>query len=308
METKIIKGDVIQQNIFKEVKNDVDRLKEKCSKVPGIAFLGYVGHQPLMKYTIGMHVQAAKELGFHTVLETRPADTTEKELIDIIEVLNHDSTIHAIVLLQPVPRQINPIKIIERIDLNKEVEGFHPKNVMETLTKGIFQTKYPMCLPISLLELFKMEGVKVQKNDEFVFAADQDFISNPFRNMILRTASSQVIPPYCSFTLVNNDNEKLSEHCKRADYLFVISENPEFLPPDYLKPGVCIVDIYSNLVKEVPSKKDPSRLVPVIRGGVSTESVKNIAGMIAPCPGGLMPVLLAFLFRNAVRAFTDTLS
>ncbi len=308
METKILNGAEYRDHIFNEIKNDISDIKVKLNKIPGIAFIACVGHLPLMKYTIELHDQAARELGFITTIETLPHSATEEELIEIIEKLNQVDTIHATVLLQPMPKHINAIRIIERIDKDKEVEGFHPQNVLETLTKGVYNTKYPMCLPAAVLELFENANVQIRKGQEFVFIADQDFIYDPFRSLILRTASCQIVPADCSFTIVNSDNAKIKDFCKRADFLFVISENPEFLQPEWLKPGVCIVDIYSNLIKEVPSKKNPDILIPVIKGGVNTEAVINIAGKIAPCPGGLMPILLAILFRNAFIAFKDTLN
>lgn len=308
METKILNGTAYQNSIFNEIKNEISDIKARHNMIPGIAFIACVGHLPLMKYTIALHDQTAIGLGFHAIIERRPHTVEEEELIEIIEKLNQDDTIHAIILLQPVPKHINAIRIIEKIDRDKEVEGFHPINVIDTLTKGVYNTKYPMCLPVALIELFKNAGIEFQKGQEFVFAADQDFISNPFRSLILRTASSQIVPSDCSFTIVNNENEKIMDFCKRADFLFIISENPEFLKPEWLKPGVCIVDIYSNLVKEVPSKNNPNILIPVIKGGINTEAVKNIAGKIAPCPGGLMPILLAVLFRNALIAFKNNLN
>lgn len=308
MKTEILNGTEYQNSIFNEIKNGISDINAKHNKIPGIAFIACVGHLPLMKYTIALHDQAAKGLGFNVTIERCPHTAKEEELFKVIEKLNQDETIHAIILLQPVPKHINAIRIIERIDRDKEVEGFHPMNVLDTLTKGVYNTKYPMCLPAALIELFENAGIQVRKGQEFVFAADQDFISNPFRSLILRTASSQIVPGDCSFTIVNNDNEKIMDFCKRADFLFLISENPEFLQPEWLKPGVCIVDIYSNLIKEVPSKKNPNILIPVIRGGVNTDAIKNIAGKIAPCPGGLMPILLAVLFRNAFIAFKDTLN
>lgn len=307
METKILNGAPYRDAVFSEIKNEITAIKEKKGKTPGIAFVAFTGHLPLMKYTIGLHDQAARLLGFDVTIETVPHNAGEEDMLKLIDRLNSTDTVHAVVLLQPVPKHVNALRIIERIDRNKEVEGFHPLNVIDTLIKGIYNTRYPMCLPAALFELFRHAGIKVKKGQEFVFAADCDFISNPFRSLILRTASSQVIPEDCPYTVVNSDNDKIKDICKRADYLFVISENPEFLQPEWLKPGVCIVDIYSNLVKEVPGKKNPDVMVPVIRGGVNTDSVINIAGAIAPCPGGLMPVLLAILLRNALIAFKNSI-
>lgn len=307
METKILKGEQIKETIFSGIINEISLLSKKHNRTPAIAFLAFTGHQPLMKYTIGLHQQAARQLGFDVIIKTLPAESSEEEMIEIINSLNTDDSIQSIVLLQPVPKHINAFRIIEKISVEKEIEGFHPKNIIDTLTKGISHTRYPMCLPTALMELFQSENVTISKGQEFVIVADQSFISNPFRNLILKTASSQIVPSDCSFTIINSDNAKLIDYCKRADYLFVVSENPDFLPSDWLKPGVCIVDIYSNLADEIQSKNDPDKWIPIIKGGVNTESVMNIAGQIAPCPGGLMPVLLAVLFRNALKAFTNSI-
>jgi len=308
METKILNGTAYRDRIFSEIKHEIADAKTKYMQMPGIAFIAFEGHIPLMKYTIALHLQAARNLGFNVILETCPHTSGEEEMVKIIEKMNRADSIHAIVLLQPVPKHINAIELIEHIDRNKEIEGFHPMNVIDTLTKGIYKSKYPMCLPTALFELFDNAGIQVERGQEFVFAVDSDFISNPFRSLILRTASSQAVSSDCSFTIVNNDNEKLKDFCRRADFLFVISETPEFLKPEWLKPGVCIIDVYANLIKEVASKKNPDMMIPVIRGGVNTEAVMNIAGAIAPCPGGLMPILLSVLLRNAFVAFKHALN
>jgi methylenetetrahydrofolate dehydrogenase (NADP+)/methenyltetrahydrofolate cyclohydrolase len=202
---------------------------------------------------------------------------------------------------------LNAINITKCIDPVKEIEGFHPQNVIETVVDGIENSRYPMCLPMALFELFKKEEISVKDGSEFVFVLDDYFFTNPFTRLVARTATATVVPAGCSYSMLSTSNYKLAEHVKRADYLFVISKKVEFLNPEWLKQGVCIVDIYSNLVKEIPSKKDPSKLVPVIRGGVNVDSVMGIAGSISPCPGGLMQILLAVLFRNAVVAFKNAM-
>jgi methylenetetrahydrofolate dehydrogenase (NADP+)/methenyltetrahydrofolate cyclohydrolase len=116
-----------------------------------------------------------------------------------------------------------------------------------------------------------------------------------------------VVPKDSPVTYVNKDSQKLIEHVKRADYLVVVTKYPEYVQPEWLKLGVCIIDIYSNLVKEIPSKNDPTKLVPIIRGGVNVNSVNNIASAILPIPGGLMTVVMAILFRNAVNSFKNSM-
>lgn len=306
METKIIKGDLIKEKIFNEVKTEISRLQEQYHKVPGIAFIGF-SCVPLSKYNIPLHVQLAEALGLRVFKEIMADDATEEDVFVLIEKLNADHDIHAIVLLQPLPLHLNPIRIVNKIDPRKEVEGFHPENMMGTLIPELKTNKYPMCLPASLFEMFKEAGVEVQKDQEWVFVLDDEFFSNALTYMVVRTAASRVVPKDCAVTYVNKDSQKLIEHVKRADYLVVVTKYPEYVQPDWLKPGVCIIDIYSNLVKEIPSKNDPTKLVPIIRGGVNVNSVNNIASAILPIPGGLMTVVMAILFRNAVNSFKNSM-
>jgi methylenetetrahydrofolate dehydrogenase (NADP+)/methenyltetrahydrofolate cyclohydrolase len=253
-----------------------------------------------MKYTIRLHEKAAENLGFYVLTETRPHTASEQGMFDLVEALNKNDKVHAIVLLQPLPMHLDAIRIIGRIDKNKEVEGFHPDNIANMLAG---QNQHPMVLPTALHELFANEKVPVLPDSEWVFVVDDEFFERPFTNMIARTACVRVVPHNNSVTIVNNNSGRLTEHIKKADFLFIISKKPGFLKAEWLKPGVCIVDVYSNLVKEVPSKKNPDVLIPIIKGGVFPEKVNNVAGKLAPCPGGLMPLVLAVLLRNALNAF-----
>ena len=305
METKIIKDELLKNKILGGIKKEIALLNEKHSKKPGIAFIGFMG-VPLGKYNIPFHIMLAKEMGFRVFEEIKQDDISEKELFDSIEILNNNDEIHAIVLLQPLPKHLNPIRIINKIDPEKEVEGFHPKNIMGTLMPDIYKNNHPMCLPTALVEIFNHNGIQSQKDQEWVLVLDEEFFSNQLVNMVTRTAFTKAVPDDCALTVVNGNSERLDEHCRRADFLIVVTKKPEYIQPGWLKPGVCIIDIYSNLVKEIPSKDDSGRLIPVIRGGVNVESVKNIASAIIPIPGGLMTIVLAILLRNAVKAFKNS--
>ncbi len=306
METKIIKDTALKDKILGNIKSEIIRLEKKHDKKPGIAFIGFMG-VPLGKYNIPFHVHLAEELRFKVYNEVQPDDINESELFKKIDELNNNDEIHAIVLLQPLPQHLIPVRIVNRIDPRKEVEGFHPLNMMGTLMPDIVDSSYPMCLPTALHELFKSNDILVKEESEWVLLLDDEFFSNQLVNLVTRTAFTRAVPRDSILTIINRNSQKLIEHCKRADYLVVVTKEPEYVQAEWLKPGVCIIDIYSNLVKEVPSKKDPGRLVPVIRGGVNVESVLNTAGAILPIPGGLMSVVLAILLRNALTSFVNTL-
>jgi methylenetetrahydrofolate dehydrogenase (NADP+)/methenyltetrahydrofolate cyclohydrolase len=306
METKIIKGDLIQQKIFTEVKTEISAIVEKFNRIPGIAFIGFSGI-PLGKYNIPLHISLAEKLGFKVYKEIMPENTTEEELFELIDKFNHQPDVNAIVLLQPLPAHLIPIRIVNKINPEKEVEGFHPQNMMGNLIPEIQSNNYPMCLPAALFEMFKEAGMQIQKDHEWLFVLDDEFFTNSLTYMIVRAAASKVVPKDCPVAFINKNSDKLIEHSKRADFLVIVTKNPEYFQPEWLKPGVCIIDIYSNLVKEVPSKNDPNRLVPVIRGGVNVKSVEGLASAILPIPGGLMTVVMAILFQNVLLAFKKTL-
>ncbi len=158
------------------------------------------------------------------------------------------------------------------------------------------------------MSFLKCESIKVKKDQEWVFVLDDEFFTNPFTHMIVRTAAFKAVPGNNTTTIINRESDKLVEYIQRADYLVVVTKHPEYIQPEWLKPGVCIIDVYANLVKEIESKKYPGKIVPVIRGGVNVESVKGIASAILPIPGGLMSMVLTLLFRNTLIAFKNSLS
>lgn len=303
METRVLNGTIFKDRIFAGIKEEIATFAAVREENPGITFIAMTGHEPLMKYTIALHEQAARELGFNVKTEILVSDAGEEKLFELIDRLNADNSVHAIVLLQPMPAHINAIRIINRIDPEKEVEGFHSTHLVRMLARDNQKIIYPMVLPTALNELFMEAGITKAEGSEWVFVADDEFFSRPFTNMVVKTACPQVVPDKCSITILNKNSTRLADQIKRADFLFVVSKCPGYIQQEWLKPGVCIVDVYSNLVGEVPGKKNPGVMLPVIRGGVYTETVNDKAGVIAPCPGGLMPVVLAVLLSNALKAF-----
>ncbi|MBM3435258.1 MAG: hypothetical protein FJY07_03455 [Bacteroidetes bacterium] len=302
METKIIKGEKIQGRIFSEVRSELDEIKSEYSAVPGIAFVAFKGI-PLGKYNLPLHAVTAEKLGFKVFTEILPEDISQEELFVLIDELNARPDIHAIILLQPMPGHLNPIIIMNRILPEKEVEGFHPQNLLKNMIPEFRSSDCPMCLPAALLEIFREEEVVINKTHEWLFVLDDEFFTNSLTSMIVKTAASVVVPKEAPLTFINRQSEHLAEYSHRADILVIVTKEPEYFSREWLKPGVTIIDIYSNLIKEVPSKNDPARLVPIIRGGINVKSAEGIAGAILPVPGGLMTVVMGILFRNALSAF-----
>lgn len=306
MQTKIIKGDKLQAKIFAELKTEIETIRNDHNKVPGIAFIGFL-NVPLGKVNIPYHVRSAEALGFKVFNKIQPDDIAEEELFAVVDSLNNDDEVHAIEVLQPLPPHLNPLRIINRVYPDKEVEGFHPIHLMETMFPDLEKIKYPMCLPTALAELFRDSNIEIKSESEWILVMDDEFFENPLVNMVTRTAFQKAVPKDCPITIVNKKTGSVAAYCKRADYLVVVTKEPGFIKPEWINPGVIIIDIYSNLLSLIPSKKNPEKLLPVIRGGVFVEEVANIAGAVVPIPGGLMSVVMAIMFRNAITAFKNSL-
>lgn len=304
METKIIRDEELRNQILGEVKAEIEAIQKKKQPLPGVAFVGFIG-VPLAKYNVPFHLKMAEDLGFQVFSHILPDESTESEVLDVIGALNRDAEIHAVVLLQPLPVHLSPVRIMNAIDPAKEMEGFHPQNAVGILMPAIRYNQYPMCLPTALQEIFRHNLIQPQAGQEWVLVLDDEFYQNQLVNMVTRTAFTTAVPADAVLTIVNSASERVSVCCQRADFLVVVTKHPELVHPEWLKPGVFIIDIYANLVREVPSKNDPEKLVPIIRGGVNVESVQGIAGGIIPIPGGLMGIVLAVLFRNIVTAYKN---
>jgi methylenetetrahydrofolate dehydrogenase (NADP+)/methenyltetrahydrofolate cyclohydrolase len=306
METKVFKGDKVKDPILFKVQHEITAWNETVGQRPGIAFIGYM-NVPLGKYNIPFHVKSAEALGFNVYNLVQPDSTGEEELLKVIDQANENPDIHAIELLQPLPHWINPLKTLSRIKPEKEAEGFHPENMMHTLFPGYRDSDFTMCLPAALKYIFSFYKYQVRYASEWVLVLDHEFYENPLVNMVARTAMMASVPSDSTLSVISTTSPVLGVTVKRADYLVVVSKKPGIIQPEWLKPGVGIIDIYSNLTDEVPAKNDPQKLVPVIMGGVDTESVNGIASFIVPVPGGLMPVVLAIMFRNVLKNFVRQL-
>lgn len=303
METQILQCQKIQERIFGEVRTNVLSLKQSGRRLPGIAFVAFEG-VALAKYSIPLHLKVAQDAGFHVLHEILPADVALHHVYEVIDRFNLDDTIDAIVIMQPLPAHLDPMLVENRIDVRKEVEGFHPLNMLGTMVPQIGVNPYPMCLPEALKLIYEEAHISIEKDQAWLFILDDEFFSNPLTSMIVRTCAAKVVPKDSPLMVVNKEAARLGDFCKQSDFVVVVSKHPTYLDPGWLKQGCHLIDIYSNLVREVPSKADPAKLVPVIKGGVSVEAVSGIAASIIPIPGGLMTVVLALLLRNTLIAFT----
>jgi methylenetetrahydrofolate dehydrogenase (NADP+)/methenyltetrahydrofolate cyclohydrolase len=295
MTAKIISGTEIREKILEEIAAEVKEIKEKHGIVPGLVTI-LVGQNPASVSYVTLKIKTANQLGFHEIQDNQSPDISEAELLALIDKYNNDDSIHGILVQLPLPKHIDEKKVLNAIDPDKDVDGFHPVNVGRLMIGGD-EVKFPPCTPAGIQELIVRTGVETS-GAEVVVVGRSNIVGKPIANMMLQKgpgANSTV-------TVVHTRTKDLASHCKRADILIVAAGVPGLVKPEWIKPGACVIDVGVNRVGEKPSAKDPSKMVAILRGDVDFDAAKEIAGSITPVPGGVGPMTITMLMRNTLRA------
>jgi len=295
MSAKIISGTEIRTKILEEIAAEVKEIKEKHGVVPGLVTI-LVGENPASISYVTLKIKTANNLGFHEVQDSQSPDISEEDLLALIDKYNNDDSIHGILVQLPLPKHIDEKKVLNAIDPDKDVDGFHPVNVGRLMIGGD-EVKFPPCTPAGIQEMIVRTGVETS-GAEVVVVGRSNIVGKPIANMMLQKgpgANSTV-------TIVHTRTKDLAAHCQRADILIVAAGVPGLVKPEWIKPGACVIDVGVNRVGEKPSAKDPSRMVAILRGDVDFDAAKEIAGSITPVPGGVGPMTITMLMKNTLRA------
>jgi len=295
MTAKLIKGTEIREEILNEITEEVAKIKEKYGKVPGLVTI-LVGENPASVSYVTLKIQTAHRVGFHEVQDNQPPDISEADLLALIEKYNKDDAIHGILVQLPLPKHVDEKKVLNAIDPDKDVDGFHPVNVGRLMIGGS-EVKFPPCTPAGIQEMIVRAGVETS-GAEVVVVGRSNIVGKPIANMMVQKgpgANSTV-------TVVHTRTKDLASHCKRADILIVAAGVPGLVQPEWIKPGACVIDVGVNRVGEKPSAKDPNKMVAVLRGDVDFDAAKEIAGHITPVPGGVGPMTITMLMKNTLKS------
>lgn len=286
MTADIIDGKRIAGEIRQEVGVAVAAMKAKHGYTPGLATV-LVGDDPASSTYVRMKQKACAEAGIRSIGHNLPADSSESEVLELVASLNADPEINGILVQLPLPNQINEEKILNTIDLEKDVDGFHPVNIGRLAMKGRDPLFIP-CTPNGIIELLKRSGVQLS-GAEAVIVGRSNIVGLPVA-MLLQKANSTV-------TICHSRTKDLGEHTRRADILVAAIGRREMITGDMVKPGAAVIDVGINQ-KEDPTKKRGYRLV----GDVEYDSAKEVAGAITPVPGGVGPMTIAMLLSNTFKA------
>ena len=294
MTAKLIKGTVIREEILEEIIKEVKEIKEKHGVVPGLVTI-LVGKSPASISYVTLKIQTAHRVGFKEVQEDQPDTISEADLLALIDKYNKDESINGILVQLPLPKHIDEKKVLNAIDPDKDVDGFHPVNVGRLMIGGK-EVKFPPCTPYGIQEMIIRAGVET-KGAEVVVVGRSNIVGKPIANMMVQKgpgANSTV-------TIVHTGTKDLAGHCKRADILIVAAGVPDLVKPEWIKPGACVIDVGVNRVGEKISEKTGKK-VAILKGDVDFDKAKEIAGSITPVPGGVGPMTITMLMLNTLKS------
>jgi methylenetetrahydrofolate dehydrogenase (NADP+) / methenyltetrahydrofolate cyclohydrolase len=288
MSATLIKGTEIREEILEEITAEVAKIKEKHGVVPGLVTI-LVGENPASMSYVTLKIKTAHRVGFTEVQDSQSVDISEEDLLALIDKYNNDESINGILVQLPLPKQIDEKKILNAIDPDKDVDGFHPVNVGRLMIGGD-EVKFPPCTPAGIQEMIVRAGVETS-GAEVVVVGRSNIVGKPIANMMLQKgpgANSTV-------TIVHTRTKDLEGHCKRADILIVL------VKPEWIKPGACVIDVGVNRVGEKISEKTGKKIA-ILKGDVDFDEAKEIAGWITPVPGGVGPMTITMLMKNTLKS------
>lgn len=274
---QIIDGKLISTQIKEELKVKVAVYKEKGITIT-LAVI-QVGSDPASTVYVGNKKKACEFIGIESLAYELPEETTEQELLDLVNKLNSDDKVNGILVQLPLPKHINEDLVIKTISPAKDVDGFHPQSVGAL---SIGQKGFVSCTPAGIIQLLKRSNVEIE-GKECVIVGRSNIVGKPMAMLLLRENGT--------VTITHSRTKDLKEVTKRADILVVAIGKPKFITKEYVKEGAVVIDVG---IHRNENKK--------LCGDVDYEDVFPVAGAITPVPGGVGPMTIAMLMHNCVES------
>jgi methylenetetrahydrofolate dehydrogenase (NADP+)/methenyltetrahydrofolate cyclohydrolase len=275
---RIMDGKALAAQIRAELKQQISQACEQGQARPGLAVV-LVGADPASAVYVRNKVKACEEAGIASFHYAYPADLSQAELLEKIAELNGDAAVHGILVQLPLPPQIDAQRVIEAIDPNKDVDGFHPANV-GLLTIG--KPRFIPCTPHGVMRMLENLAVPLRGANATVIGAS-NIVGKPMA-LLLQAAGATV-------TICNSKTRDLAWHTRHADVLVVATGRPKMITADMIKPGAVVIDVGINRLEDGS-----------LCGDVDFAGAVEVAGAITPVPGGVGPMTIAMLLANTVIA------
>jgi methylenetetrahydrofolate dehydrogenase (NADP+)/methenyltetrahydrofolate cyclohydrolase len=284
---KIIDGKKVAAEILAELKVTTDELRKRGVQ-PGLAVV-LVGENPASQVYVGAKRRTCVELGIKSFSHDLPANATEKKLLTLIAKLNADPRVHGILVQMPLPKHINEQRVLNAIDPDKDVDGFHPMNVGRLLNG---EDCLKPCTPAGCQELLLRSG-NDPRGKHVVIVGRSNIVGKPVAAMLMQKARGAD----ATVTVCHSRTKNLAAITRTADILIAAIGVPEFVKARMVRPGAVVIDVGVNRIEDA-SKKSGYRLV----GDVEFKGVAKKAKAITPVPGGVGPMTIAMLMKNTVQA------
>jgi methylenetetrahydrofolate dehydrogenase (NADP+)/methenyltetrahydrofolate cyclohydrolase len=287
MAAMLIKGAEVAAQIREELKKEIADLKTKHNLVPGLVTV-LVGADPASQVYVGAKEKTSKELGIYSERHDLPENTTQPELIALVQKLNQDPKIHGILVQLPLPKHLNEEEVLYTIDPKKDVDGFHPVNVGKLM---IGEPDYMPCTPAGIQQLLIRSGTQIE-GAEVVVVGRSNIVGKPIANILLQKAPGA----NATVTVCHTRTRDIAFHTRRADILIVAAGKAKAITGDMVKEGVTVIDVGVNEIGKTAEGKR------ILVGDVDFDSVSQKARAITPVPGGVGPMTITMLMLNTVRA------
>ena len=287
MTAQIIDGKQVAADMRTELKDKVAKLKEK-GVVPGLGVI-LVGEDPASKSYVTAKERACEEIGIYSDDNRLSADTSQQELMALVEKMNKDPKINGILVQLPLPKHLNEAEVLLAIDPDKDVDGFHPMNVGKMV---VGEKAFLPCTPHGVIQLLLRSGVKIE-GANVVIVGRSNIVGKPVANMLIQKNATG----NATVTVCHTRTKDLPFQTKQADIIIAAAGRPNTVTADMVKEGVVVIDVGVNRVEDA-TKKRGYRLV----GDVDFEAVKEKASLITPVPGGVGPMTITMLLYNTVES------
>jgi methylenetetrahydrofolate dehydrogenase (NADP+)/methenyltetrahydrofolate cyclohydrolase len=281
-QSQIIDGKAFAEGLRRRIGQAVAELKASHGAVPGLAVV-LVGEDPASQVYVRNKALQTKEVGMNSFEHRLPASTSEADLLGLIRRLNADAAVDGILVQLPLPKQIDSAKVLDAIDPDKDVDGFHIVNV------GRLATGMPglvPCTPLGCLMLLKDRLGDLSGKRALVLGRS-NIVGKPMAQLLLNES--------CTVTIAHSRTRDLAEECRRAEILVAAVGRPQMVRGDWVRPGATVIDVGINRVE----RDGKARLV----GDVAFAEAERVAGAITPVPGGVGPMTIACLLQNTLTAF-----
>ncbi len=277
MAATVISGKDLAKKVKDNLKNDVEALKAKGIETCLVVII--VGDDPASRVYVNNKKKACEEVGIKSIEYALGADTSEQELLTLIDKLNKDNSVNGILVQLPLPKQISEDKVIMAINPQKDVDAFHPINVGKIMTGN---PDFMPCTPAGVIKLIEETGIDIA-GKECVVVGRSNIVGKP-QAMLLLAKNGTV-------TICHSRTKDLEDVIRRADILVAAVGRPEMIKGSAIKPGAVVIDVGTN-------RTESKKLV----GDVEFSSACEVASYITPVPGGVGPMTIAMLMENTVKA------